>query len=270
MKIVEGLPKPKNSPNGGGAPTATKPTPSRDPKTPNPSTPPHLLAMKGHCYSSNIGNKYKYEVCPFENVTQLDTAARWNPFYGILGIWDGWKEGTNYTIGSFTDGTMCGTKARTVEVHFLCGEGEARISDVNEPETCTYTIEMHATEICNNDNSITIMELQEREEVVGEKERITAGETPIKETFMEEDEKNEKNENVPTKKTIEELIEENHMEEDERNEENEKAAKKKTIEELMKENNRLREEVVFFFRPAEKSVGSKLPAPFRGRRAFAV
>ena len=174
MKIIEGLPKPKNAPNGGAAATPTKPIPSRDAKTPDPTTPHHMLAMKGHCFASNIG-KYKYEVCPFENVTQLDTTARWNPFYGILGVWEGWKEDETtekFTVGRFTDGTMCGSKARTVEVHFSCGEGEATVSDVKETETCTYTVEMHATEICNTTSTGADMgeEVERNEEVVEERE----------------------------------------------------------------------------------------------------
>ena len=86
MKIIEGLPKPKTSTTQSSTPD--KPTPSRTPKDPDQSTPTHLLALKGKCFSSKI-DKYKYEVCPFHNVTQLDTDARWNPFYGILGIWNG-------------------------------------------------------------------------------------------------------------------------------------------------------------------------------------
>lgn len=174
MKIIEGLPKTK-APTNNAAATPTKPLPSRGAKDPDLSTPAHLLALKERCFSSKIG-KYKYEVCPFQNVTQLDTDARWNPFYGILGIWDGWKDGSEYTVGRYTDGTMCGTKARTVEVHYLCGEEvEATVSDVKEPETCTYTAEMRAPEICNNGS----VEVETVVETVAETAAETETEVPV-------------------------------------------------------------------------------------------
>ena len=151
MKIVEGLPKPKATYGGGSSsPSApVPPTPDRAPREPGAGTPVHLLALRGRCFASNIG-KYKYEVCPFDNATQLDTYASWNQFYGLLGVWDGWEEGSGFTVGRFTDGTKCGSTPRTVTVAFKCiPEGqEARIADVLEPETCKYTAELHAPEIC--------------------------------------------------------------------------------------------------------------------------
>ena len=57
MKIIEGLPKPKTSTTQSSTPD--KPTPSRTPKDPDQSTPTHLLALKGKCFSSKI-DKYKY------------------------------------------------------------------------------------------------------------------------------------------------------------------------------------------------------------------
>ena len=147
FRIVEGLPKPKYSATNHQS-QPVKPTPSRDPKTPDPTTPPSLLLLNGRCFSSQIGN-YKYEICPFQNVTQLDTAASWNAFYGILGIWDSWVEGTDYTVGEFTDGTKCGATPRKITVSFKCAEAP-RIESVAEPETCKYTAELHAPELCES------------------------------------------------------------------------------------------------------------------------
>ena len=185
MKIIEGLPKPKNAPNGGAAATPSKPIPSRDAKTPDPTTPHHMLAMRGRCFASNIG-KYKYEVCPFENVTQLDTTARWNPFYGILGVWEGWKEDETtekFTVGRFTDGTMCGSSARTAHVHIQCGL-EERVREITEPKTCQYSMILECPELCSD---------EEREEL-----SRRAEEEGIEEGMKEE-----------SQETIEECIDEN-------------------------------------------------------------
>ena len=151
FRIVEGLPKPKHVGTTSHSSEPTKPTPSREPKTLDPDTPPSLMLLYGSCFSSQIGN-YKYEICPFSNVTQLDTTASWNPFYGILGVWDRWEEGSEFKVGLFTDGTKCGHTPRTVAVTFICAPNstDASIAEVNEPETCKYTAELHAPQLCES------------------------------------------------------------------------------------------------------------------------
>ena len=151
MRIVEGLPKPKAAPAQTGR---TKPVPSREPKSLE-GVPAHLKALQGVCYALET-QQYKYEVCPFDNVTQLDVRQTWNPFWGILGIWDGWKEpwkeSGGEVVGRFTDGTSCGSNSpREIEVTFTClEEGSPTVSDIAEPEVCRYTAKLSAPEFCSS------------------------------------------------------------------------------------------------------------------------
>ncbi len=156
IKIVTGLPKKKSTYTHSSQPVT--PTPSREPHVINPSTPSEFFGLDGKCFSENIG-RYKYEICPFRNVTQLDKQTSWNPFYGILGLWGKWKEegeglsvdGANnlFNVQIYNDGTSCGNNInRKVQVNLICSEKYA-LSNVEEPHTCDYTMTFAMPECCN-------------------------------------------------------------------------------------------------------------------------
>ncbi|KAB0401641.1 hypothetical protein E2I00_007299 [Balaenoptera physalus] len=48
------------------------------------SGPVHLSRLSGKCFSL-VESTYKYELCPFHNVTQHEQTFRWNAYSGILG-----------------------------------------------------------------------------------------------------------------------------------------------------------------------------------------
>ena len=158
IKIVEGLPKKKNTYSHSSTPVL--PTPSRKPHTISPSTPSDFLHLDGKCFSENIG-RYEYKVCPFRNITQLDKQTTWNPFYGILGLWGNWKDEDiensedAYKAQVYNDGTPCGGNIkRKVQVNLVCSE-RYTISNVEEPHTCDYTLTFALPESCNLNTSTT-------------------------------------------------------------------------------------------------------------------
>jgi len=93
-KAIEGTPRPKPTPVP--SPTPVTPVPHRDPV---PTHGPRALVKElgETCYSLRQST-YKYELCPFHNITQLSVGATttWGaaPFYGILGLFRGWRIAT--------------------------------------------------------------------------------------------------------------------------------------------------------------------------------
>ncbi|KAL5018299.1 hypothetical protein ScPMuIL_004021 [Solemya velum] len=59
-------------------------------KPSNFSGPSHLQRLVGKCFSL-VTDSYKYDFCPFSNVTQHEKSLRWNPYSGILGVWQEWE-----------------------------------------------------------------------------------------------------------------------------------------------------------------------------------
>jgi hypothetical protein len=152
------------------------PTPRRPPST--VEGPLALLPLFGHCYSVYIKN-YEYQLCPFANATQRDAAATWNPFFGVLGIWDRWDvvheqrqrsdddiEGSisseeeddfgRYGAMVYTDGTDCGAqRRRKMTVTLACSvSGATTLSDIREPKTCEYAAILTTPEVCEADWSV--------------------------------------------------------------------------------------------------------------------
>ncbi|XP_048465257.1 N-acetylglucosamine-1-phosphotransferase subunit gamma isoform X5 [Rhincodon typus] len=76
------------------------------------SGPAHLHRLAGKCFSMTE-SVYKYEFCPFHNVTQHEQTFRWNAYSGILGIWQEWEIENNTFVGMWMkEGDSCGTKNR--------------------------------------------------------------------------------------------------------------------------------------------------------------
>ncbi|XP_016518760.1 N-acetylglucosamine-1-phosphotransferase subunit gamma-like [Poecilia formosa] len=80
------------------------------------SGPVHLHRLAGKCFSLTE-SMYKYEFCPFHNVTQHEQSFRWNAYSGILGIWQEWEIANNTFTGMWMrDGDTCGTRNRETKV----------------------------------------------------------------------------------------------------------------------------------------------------------
>lgn len=90
-KAVEGTPRPKPTPVP--SPTPIIPEPERDP-VPRHGPADLLQELADTCLPLRQGS-YKYELCPFRNITQLDVSGTspWGqaPFFGILGLFRGWR-----------------------------------------------------------------------------------------------------------------------------------------------------------------------------------
>lgn len=92
---------------------------------------------------------YKYELCPFHNVTQHEQTFRWNAYSGILGIWHEWE----ITNGTFTgmwmrDGDSCRSQSRQSKVELTCGKSN-RLAHVSEPSTCVYALTFETPLVCH-------------------------------------------------------------------------------------------------------------------------
>jgi len=121
-------------------------------------------ALAGQCFSYNSA-QYTYSFCPFHNVTQKSTSSS---LHVVLGVWDHWEDvlqsepqeqgATESAQASsdlaqlFTDGTACASgKRRRCRVLFECEplERMTRVSDVQEPATCEYTLLFHTPLVCD-------------------------------------------------------------------------------------------------------------------------
>nr|XP_056722516.1 N-acetylglucosamine-1-phosphotransferase subunit gamma [Euleptes europaea] len=112
------------------------------------SGPAHLLQLAGKCFSY-LESTYKYEFCPFQNVTQHEQTFRWNAYSGILGIWHEWEIENNTFVGMWMrDGDACETRNRQTKVLLVCGKSN-RLALVSEPSTCLYSLTFETPLVCH-------------------------------------------------------------------------------------------------------------------------
>lgn len=113
--------------------------------------PEHLKVLLGKCYTY-LEEDYKYEFCPFKNVTQHERSMRWNPYSGILGIWKDWDISNNSFVSmNFDNGDSCGDSSRQVKVFLACGLMN-NITSVEEPERCHYKLNFATPLACHEDS----------------------------------------------------------------------------------------------------------------------
>jgi len=122
----------------------------RQPKTVN--GPKALKFLAGKCYNLKQ-KKYRYQVCPFHNITQHELGSHLNKFEGVLGIWSGHWSIVNNTFQEmfYTDGDECSNSRldRRVKVRHTCGDHEGLIK-VLEPRMCDYEITFQTKAVCNS------------------------------------------------------------------------------------------------------------------------
>ncbi|KAM7370951.1 hypothetical protein PAMP_010459 [Pampus punctatissimus] len=130
--------------------------------TPNPvSGPAHLHRLAGKCFSLSEST-YKYEFCPFHNITQHEQSFRWNAYSGILGIWQEWEIVNNTFTGMWMrDGDTCGTRNRETKVILVCS-GSSKLAQVSEPSTCVYSLTFETPLVCHPHSLLVYPSLTER------------------------------------------------------------------------------------------------------------
>uniref|UniRef100_A0A3B3HQE8 N-acetylglucosamine-1-phosphate transferase subunit gamma n=1 Tax=Oryzias latipes TaxID=8090 RepID=A0A3B3HQE8_ORYLA len=106
--------------------------------------------------------RYKYEFCPFHNITQHEQSFRWNAYSGILGIWHEWEIVNNTFTGMWMrDGDTCGTRNRETKVILVCGSS-SKLSQVSEPSTCLYSITFETPLVCHPHSLLVYPTLSEK------------------------------------------------------------------------------------------------------------
>nr|XP_051686338.1 N-acetylglucosamine-1-phosphotransferase subunit gamma isoform X2 [Oryctolagus cuniculus] len=128
MKVVEE----PNTLNNPFLPQTSRLQPKREPSP--VSGPRHLSRLSGKCFSL-VESTYKYELCPFHNVTQHEQTFRWNAYSGILGVWHEWEIANNTFAGMWMrDGDSCRARSRQSKV------GAGRWAEP-EPTSCPRPLE---------------------------------------------------------------------------------------------------------------------------------
>lgn len=130
--------------------------------TPSPvSGPTHLHRLAGKCFSF-IESTYKYEFCPFHNITQHEQSFRWNAYSGILGIWQEWAiENNTFTGMWMREGDACGSKSRQTKVILKCGVS-SKLAQVSEPSTCVYSLTFETPLVCHPHSLLVYPTLNEQ------------------------------------------------------------------------------------------------------------
>ncbi|KAL4240465.1 hypothetical protein ACF0H5_001257 [Mactra antiquata] len=115
---------------------------------------PHLFErLNGKCFSKT-DESYKYTFCPFSNVTQHEQSLRWNPYSGILGVWQEWEiENNTFVAMVMREGDKCGKQQRTSKVFFTCGK-ENKVLNVSEPSTCNYHMNFSTPYVCHKQSML--------------------------------------------------------------------------------------------------------------------
>jgi len=155
MKIVE---EPSsfgvNYPYGGQSTELDAPNLKLRVQPANFSGPPHLKRLLGRCFKTTVKN-YKYDFCPFANLTQHEIGTTWNPYHGVLGVWQGWEIKNNTFVAmEFKDGDSCGTDLlRSARIIFQCGNS-SQILNVTEPKRCQYLVNLQTPLVCHPDSML--------------------------------------------------------------------------------------------------------------------
>lgn len=117
-------------------------------KPANVSGPHHLYHLDGKCFKHR-DLKYEYVFCPFNNITQEDIQAFYEPYKGVLGVWLDWEIRDNkFAAMRMVEGSSCAMhNHRTTKVEIVCGARSELVS-VSEPEKCRYSAKFVTPEVC--------------------------------------------------------------------------------------------------------------------------
>ncbi|XP_069174115.1 N-acetylglucosamine-1-phosphotransferase subunit gamma-like [Procambarus clarkii] len=117
-------------------------------KPANFTGPHHLRDLVGRCFKY-LDSKYEYVFCPFQNITQEDIQAYYEPYKGVLGVWADWYiEDNQFKVMNMIEGSPCGNgRHRSTKVTLLCGETLELVS-VSEPDKCRYLAKFETPDVC--------------------------------------------------------------------------------------------------------------------------
>jgi len=120
----------------------------------NFSGPSHLKELQNSCFKYK-DDMYKYEFCPFSNMTQEDINSFYDSYKGILGIWGEWIIDDNqFTAMKLIEGNPCmNEEHRTTQVNFVCGNINA-LRSVKEPKQCFYEAKFETPLVCGSNSMV--------------------------------------------------------------------------------------------------------------------
>jgi len=123
--------------------------------------PAHLAYLHGRCYTKTTED-YRYDFCPFDNITQHELTLRWNSYRGVLGVWRDWLiENNTFALMNMEDGDGCGIgKFRSTQVKLICGN-RTEILGIDEPSTCHYILRFSTPLVCHPDSMLVYPTLRE-------------------------------------------------------------------------------------------------------------
>ncbi|XP_071521964.1 N-acetylglucosamine-1-phosphotransferase subunit gamma-like [Panulirus ornatus] len=124
-------------------------------KPANFSGPDHLKDLIGKCFKHR-DSKYEYVFCPFQNITQEDIQAYYEPYKGVLGVWADWVIKDNrFEMMNMIEGSFCGNGMhRATKVTLHCGATSELVS-VTEPDKCRYLAKFETPEVCG-ENAVVV------------------------------------------------------------------------------------------------------------------
>ena len=116
---------------------------SREPNYPD--DPGWMLPLYGSCFTFIDEKKtYEYELCPFQNVTQVEIKRTKKAF--VLGIWGKWV--SDGAAQMYSDGDSCDDVNRSTTVSIECGAVDFLLHSLEEPSMCNYTINFQVPISC--------------------------------------------------------------------------------------------------------------------------
>lgn len=116
----------------------------------NFSGPDYLEKLKGECFKHR-DPKYEYVFCPFQNITQEDIQAFYEPYKGVLGVWGQWEIKDNQFISmEMLEGSGCSAgRHRSTRVAIKCGK-VTQLESVTEPDKCRYAAVFRTPSVCGS------------------------------------------------------------------------------------------------------------------------
>ncbi len=145
VKIVEGIDKLSSLDDGGLESVEADAV----------SGPESLYFLNGLCFMKSI-DRFEYNVCPFQNVTQRIVTGNYPT---ILGVWGNWIHESNsvgndnlkpYVSMNFINGKSCGESKVDTKLLFQCEhDGDFDIIGVDDSTFCSYTIKLGVPIACS-------------------------------------------------------------------------------------------------------------------------
>lgn len=166
LKVVNELPSNGYNGNMNGLDSKPEAVLQQRMKSGNFSGPQHFQSLQGRCFKHR-DLKYEYILCPFQNITQEDIQAYYEPYKGVLGVWLDWIiEDNQFVAWNMVEGSSCGTdRFRSTKVVLHCG-ASPELKSVIEPEKCRYLAEFETPEVCGENAMVVYprlpLDLQEQ------------------------------------------------------------------------------------------------------------